>query len=81
MDKGHYQIAKKDLPKHVEQAWFYTGKESSIHIVLKPAQATVFCNGHKRVVEVELPQINMDLPSIRKAKALALPQKKAEESK
>lgn len=66
-DKGHYQVEEKKLPGDVEECWFYTGKQSSIHIVVKPIFVEVFCNGIKQKIEVNVPQINIDLPSIRKA--------------
>ena len=66
MDKGHYQV--KNPPSVVKECWFYTGKKSSIHIVLKPAFIEIIVNGVKHQVETKIPQINMDLPSIRKCK-------------
>jgi hypothetical protein len=66
MNKGHYQV--KNLPDGVKECWFYTGKTSSIHIVLKDLQADTVINGIKYKFAVPIKQINMDLPSISKMK-------------
>lgn len=66
MDNSPYQVKK--LPIGIKQCWFYTGKGSSIHIVLDDVDTEFLLNGQKHKIKVPIPQINLDLPSIRKAK-------------
>lgn len=66
MDKGHYHVTK--LNPDVKECWFYTGKQSSIHIIANPIFIEKIINGEKYKIEVPIPQFNIDLPSIRKSK-------------
>jgi hypothetical protein len=63
---GHYQV--KNLPPGIKECWFYTGKQSSIHIVLNHIDYEILINGYKHKIKLSVPQINMNLPSIRKFK-------------
>lgn len=66
MDKGHYTVTR--LPPGIKECWFYTGKQSSIHIVLDDVETEILINDIKYKIQIPIPQINLDLPSIIKAK-------------
>lgn len=59
--RNKYPLQIKKLPKDVKEAWFYGGKEKSIHIVFHPQQKLIALgDGVNVAMTFEIPQININ---------------------
>lgn len=59
----------KKLPPEIAQAWWYGGKNGSVHIILKPVcKELYFKNGFTVSVTSEIPQINLEFSNKKRKK-------------
>lgn len=62
MSKIKYPLKLKKLPKEVEKAWFYGGKNKSIHIVFKPQEHILLLNNEFSFKHTtKMPQLNINI--------------------
>jgi len=56
-----YPLNIKKLPPSVKEAWFYGGRNRSIHIVLNPISKVMKLNDESFITHhIKIPQINIE---------------------
>jgi hypothetical protein len=65
MKANKYPITIKKLPKGVKEAWYYGGREKSIHLITQPKEITF---GEEIKITITIPSEQIDINITEKKK-------------